>query len=312
MSMFSAISTQPNPRRDVAWRSLFISKPARLSVKNRQLLLKQEFGQSVNLPLEDIAVLVLETPQAIITSALLSEFAAHDIAVITCDATHHPNGVLLPFLPHSRTFKVMKQQLALTLPQKKRAWQGIVQQKLRNQAACLEQFSAGRGRFLCEQAERVGSGDPENREGTGARYYFSELFGHGFTRDQEIWHNSALDYGYAIIRAAIARSLVCHGFLPAFGLHHHSQLNAFNLADDFIEPLRPVVDLWVRAHPIASGELSSADKAALVQILYTDVTMFNGTMNVMSAIDQMVQAFGRFCAQGDLTQLTWPILKPTV
>lgn len=296
----------------MAWRSLLISKPARLSVKNRQLLLEQEVGQSVTLPLEDIAVLVLETPQATLTSALLSECAAHDIAVISCDATHHPNGVLLPFLPHSRTFKVMKQQLALTLPQKKRAWQNVVQQKLRNQAACLEQFAEGRGRFLCEQAERVGSGDPENREGTGARYYFAELFGQDFTRDQEVWHNAALNYGYAIIRAAIARSLVCHGFLPAFGLHHHSQLNAFNLADDFIEPLRPVVDLWVRAHPIASGELSSADKAALLQVLYTDVTMPTGTMNVMSAIDQMVQAFGRFCVKGDYAELAWPVLNPRI
>jgi CRISPR-associated protein Cas1 len=290
----------------MAWRSILISQPARLGVKNRQLLLEQEAGLSANVPLEDIAVIVLETPQATITSALLSELAAHDVAVITCDATHHPNGVLLPFLPHSRTFKVMKQQLALTLPQKKRAWQSVVQQKLRNQAACLEQFAVGRGRFLCEQAERVGSGDPENREGTGARYYFTELFGQDFIRDQVVWHNAALNYGYAIIRAAIARSLVCHGFLPAFGLHHHSQLNAFNLADDFIEPLRPVVDLWVRAHPIASGELSSADKAALLQTLYTDVIMPNGKMNVLSAIDYMVQAFGRFCAKGDYNELAWP------
>lgn len=294
----------------MAWRSLLISQPARLSVKNRQLLLEQEAGQSVGLPIEDIAVVVLETPQATITSALLSELAAQDVAVITCDATHHPNGVLLPFLPHSRTLKIMKQQLALTLPQKKRTWQAVVQHKLRNQAVCLEHFAAGRGIFLREQAERVGSGDPENREGTGARYYFSELFGQSFTREQEIWHNAALNYGYAILRAAIARSLVCHGFLPAFGLQHHSQLNAFNLADDFIEPLRPVVDVWVRRHPIVNGALSTADKTALLQILYTDVLMPSGTMNVFSAIDQMVQAFGRFCAKGDYTQLAWPQLIP--
>jgi CRISPR-associated protein Cas1 len=289
---------------------VLISQPARLSLKNRQLLLEQEAGQSVSLPLEDIAVIVLETPQATITSALLAELAAQDVAVITCDATHHPNGVLLPFLPHSRTFKVMKQQLALTLPQKKRAWQSVVQQKLRNQAACLEHFAPGRGLFLREQAERVGSGDPENREGTAARYYFVELFGPAFTREQEIWHNAALNYGYAILRAAIARSLVCHGFLPAFGLHHHSQLNAFNLADDFIEPLRPVVDAWVRSHPLASGALGSADKTALLQTLYTDVQMPSGTMNVLAAIDQMAHAFGRFCAKGDYTQLAWPQLAP--
>lgn len=294
----------------MAWRSLLISQPSRLTVKNRQLLLEQEAGLNASVPLEDIAVVVLETPQATITSALLAELAAQDVAVITCDATHHPNGVLLSFLPHSRTFKVMKQQLALTLPQKKRAWQGVVQQKLRNQGTCLDQFAPERGHFLREYAERVGSGDPENREGSGARYYFAELFGRDFTREQECWQNSALNYGYAIIRATIARSLVCHGFLPAFGLHHHSQLNAFNLADDFIEPLRPVIDRWVRSHPIASGQLSIADKAALLQALYTDVIMPAGKMNVLSAIDHMVQAFGRFCAKGDYSLLAWPVLEP--
>lgn len=296
----------------MAWRSLLISQPARLTIKNRQLLLEQEAGLSASVPLEDIAVVVLETPQATITSALLAEFAAHDVAVITCDAAHHPNGVLLPFLSHSRTFKVMKRQLALTRPQKKRAWQGVVQQKLRNQATCLDQFTTERGRFLREQAERVGSGDPENREGSGARYYFGELFGRNFSREQEVWQNSALNYGYAIIRAAIARSLVCHGFLPAFGLHHHSQLNAFNLADDFIEPLRPVVDLWVRTQIVASGQLSNADKAALLQILYCDVIMPSGKMNVLSAIDHMVQAFGRFCIKGDYSKLAWPVLTTAV
>lgn len=293
----------------MAWRSLLISRPARLTVKNSQLLLEQEAGLSATVPLEDIAVVVLETPQATITSALLAEFAAHDVAVITCDATHHPNGVLLPFLQHSRTFKVMKQQLALTVPQKKRAWQAVVRQKLRNQAICLEQFLVGRGHFLYEQAERVASGDPENREGAGARYYFSELFGQNFTRDQEIWHNAALNYGYAILRAAIARSLVCHGFLPAFGLHHHSQLNAFNLADDFIEPLRPVVDAWVKENTVLNNQLTTADKAALLQILYTDVIMPTGKMNVLSAIDHMVQAFGRFCSEGDYNLLAWPQLN---
>lgn len=290
----------------MAWRSLLISQPARLSGKNRQLLLEQEHNQHTTIPLEDIAVVVLETPQATLTSALLSAFANQGIVVITCDAAHHPNGLLLPFLPHSRVLKVMRQQLALTVPQKKRAWQSLVKQKLRNQAVCLEKFAAGRGHFLRMQAEIVLSGDTENREATGARYYFMELFGQGFSRDQSVWQNAALNYGYAILRAAIARSLVCHGFLPAFGLHHHSQLNAFNLADDFIEPLRPLVDEWVRSHLAAEGELTRADKAALVHILYSDVLMPSGEMNVLSAIDKMVQAFGRFCGKTDYTELAWP------
>jgi CRISPR-associated protein Cas1 len=178
-------------------------------MKNRQLVLEQDTDRSATVPLEDIAVLVMETPQATITSALLSELAAHDVALITCDPSHHPNGVLLPYLPHSRTLRVMQKQLALTVPQKKRAWQTVVQQKLSNQASCLDASQPGSGQFLRNQAKRVKSGDPDNREGSGARYYFAALFGHDFMREQENWINSALNYGYAIQRAAIARALVC-------------------------------------------------------------------------------------------------------
>ncbi|WP_051711651.1 type II CRISPR-associated endonuclease Cas1 [Andreprevotia chitinilytica] len=293
----------------MGWRSVIISQPARLSVKNRQLLLEQETGVTATLPLEDLSVVVLETPRAMITSALLSELATHDVALITCDETHHPNGVLLPYLPHSRALRAMQKQLALTVPQKKRAWQSIVQQKLRNQGECLNRFLPGAGRFLFDQAERVRSGDPDNREGGGARYYFVELFGRDFTREQDDWINAALNYGYAIIRAAIARSLVGHGFLPAFGLHHKNQLNAFNLADDLIEPLRPLVDGLVRAQ-VRQGcdALITADKAGLAQLLYADVRMNAGVMNVLTAIEHMVESLGRYCENTMPVELDWPII----
>lgn len=291
----------------MGWRSVIVSKPARLSVKNRQLLLEQDEGITATLPLEDLSVVVLDTPQTHVTGALLSELATHDVALVTCDATHHPNGLLLPYLPHSRALRVMQKQLALSLPQKKRAWRTIVQQKLRNQGACLDKFNPGSGRFLIEQADYVRSGDPDNREGSGARYYFAELFGTGFTREQEDWRNAALNYGYAIVRAAIARSLVMHGFLPAFGLHHRSQLNAFNLADDLIEPLRPLIDQWTRANAAMDArELRKGDKAALVQLLYADVRMLAGTMNVQAAIDRMVESLSRYCDSAKVAELDWP------
>lgn len=293
----------------MGWRSVIVSKPARLSVKNRQLLLEQDKGDSVALPLEDLSVLVLDTPQTLLTGALLSEFASHAIAVVTCDDAHHPNGALLPYLPHSRASLVMRKQLALTLPQKKRAWRSIVQQKLRNQASCLGKFKPDAAAFLYRQAELVRSGDPDNREGSGARYYFSELFGFEFTRGQDRWINSALNYGYAILRAAIARTLVIHGFLPAFGLFHKSQLNAFNLADDLIEPLRPFVDAWVRENTNKDAdELQKSDKAALVQLLYLDVRMRSGTMNTLAAIEHMVESLGRYCDDANVAQLDWPAM----
>lgn len=292
----------------MGWRSLVISQPGRLAVQNHQLLLEQERG-SVTLPLEDLAVVVLETPQAVITSALLSQLAAYGVALLTCDATHHPNGALLPYLPHSRACKVLQQQLGLTQPQKKRAWASIVQQKIRNQARVLQLYHAGPAAWLAEQARRVASGDPDNREGLAARHYFLHLFGKDFNRAQEHWRNAALDYGYAVMRAAIARALVAHGFLPALGLHHKSQLNAFNLADDLIEPLRPLVDRWVMENAQADeGVLQPAHKAALVQCLYAEVQMNSGLMNALAAIDAMVISLGRYCENRDVATLDWPAL----
>lgn len=292
----------------MGWRSLIISQPARLAVQDRQLLLEQERG-SVTLPLEDLAVVVLETPQAVITSALLSQLAAYGVALLTCDETHHPNGVLLPYLPHSRATKVLQQQLSWTQPQKKRAWASIVQQKIRNQARVLHSYHAGPAAWLAEQARRVASGDPDNREGLTAKHYFSHLFGPDFNRAHAHWRNAALDYGYAVIRAAIARALVAHGFLPALGLHHKSQLNAFNLADDLIEPLRPLVDRWVVQHAEADEILlQPAHKAALVQCLYADVQMNRGVMNALAAIEAMVISLGKYCESHSVATLDWPAL----
>ena len=294
----------------MGWRSVIISQPAKLSVKNRQLLLQQDEGVTATLPLDDLAAVVLDTPQVLLTAALLSEFAEHGVALVSCDASHHPNGVSLPYLPHSRALQVMQKQLALTLPQKKRAWQSIVQQKLRNQAACLNRHRLGAGKYLLKLAEQVRSGDPENREGSGAQYYFSQLFGGEFARGQERWRNSALNYGYAILRAAIARALVAHGFLAAFGLQHKNQLNNFNLADDLIETLRPVVDDWVAKHgERQADELDKSDKFALVQLLYADVAMRSGKMNVLAAIEYMVEGLGRYCDSAKLEELDWPNLQ---
>ena len=293
----------------MGWRSVIISKPAKLSVKHRQLLLQQDEGNLAALPLEDLSTVVLDTPQVLLTGAVLSELATHGVALVCCDAEHHPNGVLLPFLAHSRTLNVMQKQLALSVPQKKRVWQTIVRQKLRNQSSCLERHRPGKGKHLANLATKVRSGDPDNREASAAQYYFSELFGAGFTRTRQGWYNSALNYGYAILRAAIARGLVAHGFLPPFGLQHKSQLNSFNLADDLIEVLRPVVDNWVVAQADReSPQLLKADKAGLVQLLYADVAMRRGNMNVLSAIEYMVEGLGRYCDSASLEELDWPTL----
>lgn len=262
----------------MTWRSVVITKPARLSFKNRALVVEQE-GNKASVPLEDIAVLVVDTPQAILTSQLLSACMDAGIVMITVNAIHTPNGVLMPYLSHSRALKVMRLQMALSIPAQKRIWQSIVQQKLRNQSAVLEfRDSQVVAKHLLHLASQVRSGDTDNFEAQGAGIYFPALFYKGFNRAKDCFYNAALNYCYSIVRSAIARSLVAYGFLPAFGLHHRSELNAFNLADDLIEPYRPLVDVWVvKNYPLQpERELNPQDKATLISILHVDAPRLRG------------------------------------
>ncbi len=279
----------------MTWRSVVITKPARLSFKNRALVVEQE-GEKASVPLEDIAVLVLDTPQVVLTSQLLSACVEAGIVTITVNAMHTPNGVLMPYLSHSRALKVMRLQMALSVPAQKRIWQSIVQQKLRNQAAVLEfRDSQMLARQVLNLVSQVRSGDPDNFESQGAVIYFPALFYAGFTRRYDCFYNAALNYCYSIVRSAIARSLVSYGFLPAFGLHHRNELNAFNLADDLIEPYRPLVDAWiVKNYPLQpERELTPQDKATLVSILHVDAPRLRGdevegSSTVLALIDATV------------------------
>ncbi len=259
----------------MGWRSVVITQPARLKLEQRALRVEQDTG-TVRIPLEDISALIIDQPQVSLSAQLLSACASAQITVITVDDTHTPNGVLLPYLPHSRALQVMRKQLALSLPRRKRLWQGIVQRKILNQAHVMQRMGLQRSELLRHMAQQVKSGDSENHEAQAAQIYFRELFGQGFTRAQENIHNAALNYAYSIIRSLLARNLVAHGFLPAFGLHHASEQNAFNLADDLIEPFRPIADAYVLAHLPPSTErqtLERTDKAHLVNLLHQDVAM---------------------------------------
>ena len=230
----------------MAWRTVMIQNPAKLSLSRGQLRLENESGD-FTLPVEDITALILESPQILLSSTLLSECQDQGVAVLTCDKTHIPNGVLLPFQPHSRQSRVARIQQSWSEPLRKRLWQRVVQCKILGQAACLdcatgdEQVSAR----IKALALRVASGDPDNIEAQAARLYWPLLFGPEFRRGGHDAINAALNYGYAVTRAFVARSQVAYGLLPAFGIHHDNDLNAFNLTDDMMEVFRPFVDQMV-------------------------------------------------------------------
>jgi CRISP-associated protein Cas1 len=280
----------------VSWRSVTISNPARLRRDHFGLRIEQE--DVAHVPFEDIAVIVLDHPQISLTQPLLAACAEYGVAMFTTDETHTPAGVFLPFQQHTRCVKMLRLQLALSRPRTKQAHAALIRAKLLNQARCLELAGHEGHARLRSYANRVRSGDPENLEAQGSAFYFPALFGKGFRRSDDNAMNASLNYGYAILRAAVARSLVAHGLHPAKGLFHDSEQNAFNLADDLLEPFRPIVDLQT-VELQGDGDsvqvaLTSAQRAKLVALLHHDVQVREGVTSVLSAIEGVVESLCRY------------------
>lgn len=252
-------------------------KPARLRVERRQLVIDVE-PEPARVPLEDLAVVVVSHPQVSVTHAVLSELAAHGGVFVTCDHRRMPVGLLLPLAGHSVQTERFRKQLDLSRPKQKRLWQQIVRAKISMQAVVLS-LQTGSDAGLPALLSCVRSGDPANVEARAARRYWSSLFGSDFRRDRDAEdHNRLLNYGYAILRAATARAVCASGLHPSVGLHHHNRYNAWCLADDLMEPYRPLVDLAVSR--LLEGlervpELTGETRAELLSVL-TGAVMFAG------------------------------------
>ena len=269
-----------------------IQNPARLSLSKGQVLLQNDDG-NYTFPLEDIAAIVLESPQVSLTSSLLAKCQDGGVPLVTCDETHIPNGVLLPFLPHSRQSKVARMQIAWSEPIKKRLGQRVVQVKSSNQAKCLQMCKGDEdAKRIFALSKQVESGDGTNVEAQAAREYWIRLFGDDFRRDGYGTINAALNYGYAVLRAFVARSQVAYGLLPTFGIHHDNELNAFNLTDDMMEVFRPLADRRVfmmdkDGQLSADGTLSKENRAYLVALAQELCRIDGGKQNVLNAADKM-------------------------
>jgi CRISP-associated protein Cas1 len=291
----------------LTWRSVVISRPAKLRREQFRLAVEQE--QTAFVPFEDIAVIVLNHREITLTHPVLSACGEYGISLFATGDTHHPSGVFLPFLPHSRATRWLRLQLDLPRPVAKQTWATIVRKKIANQAACLRLAGRDGADRLDSYARRVRSGDSGKLEGQAAAFYFTQMFGKDFRRDQARFSNAALDYGYAVLRGAIARGLVAHGLLPTLGLFHASEQNAFNLADDVIEPFRPLVDLFVaQLIPQPDDELRPEDKVELVGLLNADIGMPRGKMSVLSAIEHTIESLARIYDGGSETLLELPTL----
>lgn len=290
----------------MVWRSVMISRPARLRREHYSLAIDQQ--ETAFVPFEDIAVIVLDHPEITLTHPVLSACAEYGIALYASGKNHQPSGVFLPFLSHSRTNRVLRLQLDIKRPLAKQVWAALVRRKIENQAACLQQCGKDGADRLESYARRVRSGDPDNLEAQAAAFYFPMLYGRNFQRGEAGQINAALNYGYAVLRGAITRALVAHGLHPTLGLFHDSEQNAFNLADDLIEAFRPLVDLHVaRQSENIEDTLSPKDKAALVALLNVDVAMPQGRMAVLTAIEYATESLVRVYEQ-DNPELELPAL----
>lgn len=227
-------------------RTVEISTPGcYVHAKHEQLVIEKDGFKIGSVPIEDLGVLILDSPQILITSALMGFLAEQNVAVIFTDQKHLPSSLTVPFSVNSIQTKVLNGQVETSVPTKKRLWSSIISAKISNQSRSLE-ICGKDGTALKEIANRVRSGDPENLEAYAAKIYWKKFFGDEFRRDREARdQNMLLNYGYAIVRAATARAIVGTGLHPGLGINHKNQYNPFPLADDLVEPLRPFVDVSV-------------------------------------------------------------------
>ena len=282
----------------MAYRNIFVSSSSKVTLRNQQLIIKTE--EEYSFPLEDISTIMLENNQSSISSAVLSECAKNGVLVYFCDEKHIPCGVLTGFHTHSRQYKMLQSQIQTKETLKKHLWSKIVIQKIRNQAKVLEILGLQGKDQIESLSKRVKLNDKENMEAVAAAQYFKLLFGNRFSRGQSNIINARLNYGYAIIRGLLCRSITVYGLEPSLGIHHYSQLNAFNLADDIIEVFRPMVDLCV--YQMDEGEreyLTTRDKQILYNIVNCDVSFESQKHPLFYGIEKTVQTFQSSIVMGE-------------
>lgn len=305
-------------------KTLYFGNPVYLSLRNNQLVIKiPEVERNASLPesfkeksivirpIEDIGLVVLDHKQITITTGVLDALLENNSSVVTCDSKSMPVGLLLPLSGNTVQNERFRKQLDASLPLKKQLWQQTVKVKISNQAAVLKSCLKEKSNCMYIWADEVRSGDPDNLEARAAAYYWKNLFAHveGFTRDREgVFPNNLLNYGYAILRAVIARALVSTGLLPTLGIHHHNRYNAYCLADDIMEPYRPYVDelvfQLVKKYK-NECELTKEVKGALLSIPTIEVIIGGKRSPLMVAASQTSASLYK-CFCGELRRIVYP------
>lgn len=257
-------------------QTLMFKSPASLSLRDKQIVISiKEPEQVVTRPIEDIGFVVIENPMVKISVPLLNELIDNNVSVIFCDQKQMPKSMLMSLDGNTTLQESYRYQFSASAPLKKQIWKQLIESKIKNQSVLLSKLGL-QGELLKPYYMNVKSGDSDNREGIASKLYWSKIFGEGFKREREgSAPNNLLNYGYTILRAAVARALVGSGLYPAFGVFHRNRYNAFPLADDVMEPFRPFVDEIVYRLYMdgAHNELNNQTKGVLLHLLFADVKM---------------------------------------
>jgi CRISPR-associated protein Cas1 len=289
-------------------RIVEVANPSYLHLKHKQLVIEQSHEVVAKIPIEDIGALILEHNTIILTQPLIIECQKNKVAVVFCDEKHLPYSTILPISEGNNLHqKILKQQIDITEPVRKNLWKQIIIQKIQNQANTLKQFNKPFAR-LEKLANEVKSGDKGNLEGLAAQYYWKVLFGQNFIRNQNAnGINAVLNYGYSIVRAMVARSIVASGLHPAIGLFHHNQYNGLCLADDLIEPFRPWVDAIVYELQQQDNniEVTQTNKVPFLNLLSKPVLLKDKKMPLMIAIHYLMADLKRIFTK-DNNKLIYP------
>lgn len=293
-------------------KTLYFGNSCTLKKKELQLYIsypEEENKQSISIPIEDIGLIMLDNPHIVLSTSLLMELNENNTAVITCNSSHMPYGLILPMFSNTQFQEKFSQQVIASMPLLKNLWKQTVEAKIRNQAELLDRMGMETKKMQFYLRE-VSSGDKTNIEGRAAAYYWENLFENKKFRRKRfgLAPNNMLNYGYAILRAITARSLVESGLLPCMGIHHKSKYNAYCLADDIMEPYRPFVDqivLETAADFDDTDELTPEIKKQLLQIPVVDI-MIDGKNSPLMIGMQRTTASLAMCFEGSLKKIIYP------
>lgn len=307
-------------------RTLYFGNPAYLHLRNNQLVIKlpqveknEELPESLKreaettIPIEDIGVVIVDNGQVTFTQGLMAELVENNAAVIVCNDTHHPAGMMLPLDGNTIQTERFRAQIEASEPLKKQLWQQTITAKILNQAAVLEKAGSENNKLLFF-SRNVKSGDPENVEGRASYYYWENLFttSLGFRRKRDgDPPNNLLNYGYSILRAIVARSLVGSGLMPTLGIHHRNRYNAFCLADDIMEPYRPYVDqvvLQIVNNFSDYSELTTEIKKLLLGVATIDVVLGKERSPLMVGVQRTTASLVQ-CFEGTIRKINYPLMQ---